>query len=129
MYIITFTDGTTFKGESPNNSKWNTMPNKAIKRLRYKILGHKILFENFEAYNHIVERIANISIPTGEKISRVILMTKYNKVVRKLIFDYINKKVHIEFATWSQEFNGRKVTGWKKGIEYNTNLNPIWKVN
>lgn len=124
MYRITFIDDTTFDGGTINNSKWNEMPPKQIKRLDYFLFDKKIIFENYEAYNHIVEYSYIINIKQNI-ISKIILMAKKDNQIVAVLFDTLHKCVQIKNYEFGREYLGRSTTGWKQGIPHQ---NPIFKV-
>ena len=106
------------------------MPNKAIKKLIYEFKTHRIILENYEAYNHIVERTLILKkgaySPGGERISQVILMAKKNRGTTKIIIDFIKYKCYCEQTLYGKEYRGKSVTGWKTGIK---NLRPKITIN
>ena len=120
MYKVVFEDNTVFIGGEPNDSKWNEMPDKPIKKIEYYLSKIPIVLENFEAYNHIIERVKFINRP-GQRITKIILMGKKKSLVYQLIFDLKKKKMFQEKTLYNKQY-----TGWKIGIE---NLKPIIKFN
>lgn len=115
MYKITFLDGIIFEGGNPENSKWLFSPNKPIQKLEYKFLGSLITLENYEAYNHLVERVAFLQ-GKGQRITKVILMVKKGNDVMKLIYDLKRGQIYSDVALFGHEYQGKPCSGWKVGI-------------
>lgn len=124
-YTIIFTDNSVFKGGDINNSLWNTMPNKPILKLIYKILDKTITLENYESYNHLVEHISFLQ-NNKKMITKVILMVKKGNDVMKLICDLTKNKIYPDVAVIGKEYQGKPVTGWKLGIK---NKQPKTTIN
>lgn len=116
MYKIIFNDDTEFIGGEYNNSKWNEIPNKPIKKISYNLLNHTIIFEEYEAYNHLVEKIQFILNNNQTAISKIFLMAKKNNIVYTIIFDLFNKKIYQETYEFGEEYYGKSTSGWKQGI-------------
>ena len=118
MYKITFADNTHFLGGEPDNSHWNDIPHKGIVGLEYSLLGVNIMLRGFEAYNHIVERAIILNPKNGmnsERITRIILMGKWQKRVYKVIYDLVRQKVIKEVEISSIQTADLGVTGWIDG--------------
>jgi hypothetical protein len=115
MYLVNFITGETFRGGNPNNSKWNEI-NKPIKSIKYKTPINTILLQDYEAYNHIVERVGFIQ-GSGQLITKVILMVKSGEDVMKLILDVRKNKIYSKLAKFGKEYNNKPTTGWKEGIK------------
>src|SRR5580698_7382923 len=100
MYKIQFSDNTEFTGGEPDESLWDKIPEgKSIASLEYSFLGVSMLLKGFEAYNHVVEHavvMLNVSgqtYPTTHRISRVILLGKWQNRVYEIIYDLKHKRV------------------------------------
>ena len=135
MYKIQFADNSEFIGGEPDESLWDKIPEgKSIASLQYSFLGVSMLFEGFEAYNHVVEHavvMLNVSgqtFPTTERITQVILLGKWQNRVYEIIYDLIHKRVYQDVEFIGKENadkegsqvgpllkNTRAVTGWIKG--------------
>jgi hypothetical protein len=126
MYKIIFNDDTEFIGGEYNNSKWNEIPNKPIKKISYNLLNHTIIFEEYEAYNHLVEKVQFILNNNQAAIGKIFLMAKKNNIVYTIIFDLFNKKIYQETYEFGKEYYGGSTSGWKQGI---LSENPIYKIN
>jgi len=114
MYKIIFEDNSIFKGH-PEHCKWNTMPGKAIKRIEYTYKNSTIVLEGYEQYCHIVKK-GNALIGSFNGIMQVILMARTKKESHLFIWDLIKGEFSTATAETDKEYNGEKVTGWKKGL-------------
>jgi hypothetical protein len=115
MYIIYFEDGDIFKGGNPNNSKWNEIPNKTIKKIQYILMGKTVYLENYNKYNHIVERYNLLNKKTSG-ISKVLLMGEKAGVVKRFVFDLLHNCFYEDITEVGKEYNNNPVLGWKKGV-------------
>lgn len=138
MFITTFTDGSTFQGGNPQDSKWDQMPNLPIKEIEYSLTPFiKYVFKDFDGYNHCVERVRGVNT-SFERITRVIIMGRTENRVYQIMLDQdgsvyqlvvpVGKEYSVEsklqngkFAGWS---NAKPLTGWKKGIELGPDQSP-----
>jgi hypothetical protein len=119
MLTIKFTDGEVLKGGS-----WNTLPNKPISKVALEVPGHKIIMQDYEMYNHLVERVFNV-IGKTTTIRAIYLMGKKGNQVQIINYNLITGQIIESHAEFCQEYNGRPSTGWKNGI---ADLNPTYKV-
>lgn len=117
MHIITFEDLSIWQGGEPNNSRWNEMPNKAIKKIEYSLFNAKISFENYEAYNHIVEHSTMLFGNELPRITKILLIAKKGNISYIYTFDLLAKEGYTRSVEFGKEINDREVTGWKKGLE------------
>ena len=116
MYSIIFKDNTIFKGNNPENSNWNSMPNKLIKSITYKYKNRTVILENYCEYNHIVKR-GNIIVGGGfSGILKVIVMGRTKKESNLFIWDLKRGEFYSATAEINKEYEGKKVTGWKEGV-------------
>ncbi len=115
-YKIVYEDKTTFKGGNPDNSKWTEI-NKPIIKWEYKLGKQTIIFEGYEAYNHVVERFQIMGQKPGQNgICGIILMVKMANQVHKVMFNFRTSKVTQELVEFGKEYRGKPHSGWKKGI-------------
>ena len=110
MYKIRFSDDSEFTGGEPNESLWNQIPQgKSITALEYSFLGTNMLFKGFEAYNHIVEHavvLLNYSgqtYPPAQRITRVIIMAKWQNRVYEVVYDIKNQQVYQQIEVIGKE--------------------------
>ena len=116
-YKITHIDNTTFIGGEPNDSKW-TFINKPIIKLEYKLGKRTLVLENFEAYNHVVERFQIMGSKPGQSgICRLIIMTRIKNKVLKVIYNFIKRNITQEICKFGKEYRGKPHNGWKIGIK------------
>jgi hypothetical protein len=125
MYTLVFNDGEVFLGGEPENSLWNNMPLKPIRKIEYNLLGHTVIFEGYESYNHLVEKVQFIHNAKGTRISKIVLMAKKNNIIYSYIFDLLNNRIDTETAEFGKEYYGKPTTGWKEGMKEG---NPIYKL-
>ena len=115
MYKITFSDGEIWQGGSIENSKWNEMPIKPIQSLNYTLSNKIIILENYEAYNHLIERI--YTLDGRQYTTKIILLAKKENNVFKFEFDFLKRKINFDILTFGKEYYGRSTSGWKQGIK------------
>ncbi|HED05176.1 MAG TPA: hypothetical protein ENI61_00660 [Ignavibacteria bacterium] len=118
MYTVIFNDNSQFIGGSINDSKWNEMPNKPIKKLTYYVKNTYGL-SGFEKYNHLVTKVITVSPKIKEKsviYTELFLMGLRNQIVYMIIVDLMTGKVRRDARHSGSEYNGRKSEGWKLGI-------------
>jgi hypothetical protein len=127
MYQLTFSDNTTFKGQSFNGD-WNKMPILPIKRFEYFFATNKISFEGFGAYNHSYTSYQFLK--GNKKITCLYLMCKDDNKVQVFIYDFITKKMYKYVSVFGKELMSPKrnklgdiigweqaqpITGWREG--------------
>jgi hypothetical protein len=117
MYTVTFTDGTTFQGGNPADSKWSEIPKKQIRSILYELTPFiKYSFSNFEAYNHCVERVRGVN-KSFETITKVIIMGLTGNRVYQIMMDKDGGVYQIvvphgkEYSPHSKYVDG-KFVGW-----------------
>ncbi len=126
MYTIVFDDYTTFSGGSIEDSKWNTMPNKKIQSIAYKLHQSKVVvISGFSRYNQLVERVRFVN-KAGEKITKFIIMATHNDITYQLIVDFQTNKIYQKKTEKDKEYLNRSVTGWKDGVF--DSCNPYFKL-
>ena len=123
MYIIIFEDGTRFIGGSLENSLWNNIPDKRIKRIQYKYKGHIFILEGYENYNHIIEKSF---VNNKDIILKIILMGKISLQVESIVIDVKSNQAFRVLCDWGKEYRNFPTTGWKLGQE--VSLNPTIKI-
>lgn len=114
MYKVVYIDDSVFEGGKVNNSLWNLIEDKEIKRIEYSLYNKTIILENYEAYNHIVKRAKFFN--KEERITQVYLMGKNKNYVERFIFDFIKNRFDCDVVEFGKEFNDKSTNGWKKGI-------------
>lgn len=110
MLIVKFDNG-----EIVQNTSWLSLPNNPIKRLKYLFNGKIILMENYESYNHLVEKVYNL-LGGGTTIRAVYLMGMKNNKVKVIRLNLLDRTIKEEETVFNKEYNGRPSTGWKAGI-------------
>ena len=121
MYKVYFEDNTVFDGGTLNNSKWNEIPDKPIRKIEYKLLSTTIKLEGYESYNHLLEMCSFITGGVGlgtnyKRLTKIILMGKRGDVVDAIVYNLLKKKAFKETLKAGQEYNNRPSNGWKTGL-------------
>lgn len=125
MYLVYLEDNSVFDCGTLHNSKWNEIPDKPITKLVYFIGGRKITLENYEQYNHLLERTKILNKEGLERITKVILLGKKGNKIDRIIFNLIENKIKPEEVDWRKEYYDSPTTGWKNGTVGTTGT---WKV-
>lgn len=123
MYKVLFTDGSEFSGGDIFESGWNEMSEKPIASLQYSLFGVNLVLRGFESYNHVLENVIFLNRPgitakTGHRISKIILMGKWQGRIYEVIYDLAQAKVFQRVEPYNQKY-----TGWKKGA-FDPNCHP-----
>jgi hypothetical protein len=116
---------------------WNGLPDKPIQKISLVINNKRIILENYESYNYLIERGYNI-IGNNLFIRNIYIMGKIGNLVKVItvntfdnkIYEYENEfgKEYLAGYTGqliTSEYNGRPSTGWKAGV---FSLIPIYKI-
>ena len=114
MYKVTFNDGSEVIGGEPENSKWDTLPQKPIKSILIELMGQKVLLSGFEAYTHVVEHVVGVNVAL-KKISRVLLMGLFKNRSYQVIYDFDKAKVEYLTTREGEELRGKRIGGWRVG--------------
>lgn len=115
MYEITFISGEVWRGGNIQNSKWNEIPNKPIKKLEYFLFNHHLVLENFNAYNHLKEKISTLDGKT--LITKIYVLVKENNKVIYFEYNFKNQQIIKKESIYGCEYYGKPAGGWKQGIE------------
>lgn len=122
MYKIIYEDESTFvAGKDLENSKWNEMPDKPIRRIEYTLLNRTLILENYEEYNHLVMK-ASVLFSKLSGVIKVILVTKEKENINKFTFNLLTNQIILDENCEDKKSSS---TGWKKGI---ADLNPTYKL-
>jgi hypothetical protein len=114
MYKIIFIDRSEWMGGEPNNSLWNSMPNKPIKEIKYSLFNQSFILNNYDAYNHLAERTSTLD--GQQSITKVFLMGKKGNRVDIIVFDLQKKQIYKQTKEFEKEYYGNPTSGWKQGI-------------
>lgn len=112
MYKITYMDDSIFIGGDIANSRWNEIC-KPIKCLEYSLLKQPIILKDYDAYNHLIEKVY---VQGQERILKIILMARKGEAVDCINIDFQNNKAYKSTALFGAEYCDRPTTGWKVGI-------------
>ena len=119
MLSIKFQDGELIQGKG-----WGDLPNKPIKRITVQIKDKKIILENFEAYNHLIEKCLLI-IGNQTFIRSRYFMGRIGNNVKVIHYNFLTDECREYTAPYGQEYQGRASTGWKLGIFDSTSNSQI----
>lgn len=116
FYTVTFDDGSQFIGGTIHESKWNDMPDKLVRQIKYSFGNKEFILKGFEAYNQLIER-GHILNGKHKKtiITSIMIMGKVNQKVYLILFDFMSKKTSKLIVSFGEEYRGTSSTGWKKG--------------
>ena len=110
MLSVKFQDGELIKGVS-----WLELPNKPISKIVMELNLHKIILQNYESYNYLIERVYNLIGKTMNVRGVYLMGIKENKV-HIVYYNLIKEKITESDTEVGQEYNGRPSTGWRNGI-------------
>lgn len=112
MLTIKFEDGELVQGRG-----WMDLPNKAIKRVKLQVDDKIFVMEDYESYNHLVEK-AFMPLNQGKTlIKRVLLMGRKEHYVKVIGYNFLTNEKEEYVSAFGFEYNGRVSTGWKQGIK------------
>lgn len=111
-------------GEIVQNVPWLSLPNEPIKRLKYIFNDKTIILEDYESYNHLVEKCYNL-MEGNTFVRAVYLLGRKGEHIRGIKINLMDKSVIEYTAPYTQEYNGRPSTGWKLGV---LDLNPSYMI-
>lgn len=115
-YQIIFSDFSSFTGNALED-KWKLLPNKRIIKWEFKLAKHQIIFENYEAYNLVVEKYQIMGSQPGQcGVFGIILMAKKGHQVLKIRYNALKGKVTQEIALWGKEYRDKPHKYWKMGV-------------
>jgi hypothetical protein len=117
LFSIIYADGTVFKGGTLLNSGWNEI-NKPIKELCYHFPTETLILSDYEKYNHIIVHRRKLQM---NWISHIIILAKKDNMLFRFIYVTKKNKLHADKTVYSENFNGRPISGWKIGMN---NLMP-----
>lgn len=120
MLTVKLTNGEILKGGG-----WNTLPDTPISKIALEISGHKIIMQDYESYNHLIEKAFNV-IGGSTQVRAIYLMGRKGDDVQVIKVNLIDNSIITGSAPHSQEYNGRPSTGWKFGV---CNLTPQYFIN
>lgn len=113
MLSIKFTDGEII--QEPNLN-WNSLPNKTIRYLDYKIGNKTIRLMGYNKYLRLKEMAQGVNIKlTG--IIKIILVGQIADICDKVTIDLINKKISTEQVPFDIIYHNRPIDDkfWRIG--------------
>jgi hypothetical protein len=111
MLTIKFVDG-----ELVQNVGWNSLPNKVIRYMDYKIGNQTIRFMGFERYLALKEMVYGLNVKI-DRASKMILVGQTDVMCTKLTLDLINFTCKKEEVPFQELYNGQSIADnlWKSG--------------
>lgn len=115
MYKVIYQDSSVFTGGDLKNSLWTNINNKIAQLIYY--YPKLIKLENYESYNHIIEKawINGKIYPL-----KILLMGQKNNVVDITCIDLKTNQITEYTKEFGKEYNNSSTSGWKEGIKYAT---------
>ena len=111
MLTVKFTDG-----ELVQNVGWNSLPNKVIRYMDYKVGNQTVRFMGFERYLALKEMVYGVNVKI-DKVSKMILVGQNGGICTKLSLDLINGLCKKEEVLFQELYNGKPIADnlWKPG--------------
>lgn len=111
MLSIKFVDGELVK-----NVDWNTLPNKVIRWMDYKLGNQTIRLMGYERYLRLKEIVYGVNV-SFNCISKIILIGQNGIMCDKITIDLINNKVTKEQVSFETVYNDKPIDDkfWKAG--------------
>ena len=119
MLTIKFVDG-----ELVTNVGWNSLPNKVIRYMDYKVGNQTIRFMGFERYLALKEMVYGVNVKL-DRVSKMILVGQTGIMCTKLTLNLINGSCKKEEVPFQELYNGQPIADnlWKSGeITDNPNI-------
>jgi hypothetical protein len=111
MLSLKYTDGELIK-----NVDWNTLPNKTIRYMDFKVGNQTIRFMGYQRYLRLKEMVYGVN--NGLRgMSKVILVGDKGVSCTKVTIDMLNKKITKEEVLSIEVYNGQTIDNkfWKIG--------------
>ena len=111
MLTIKFTDG-----ELVTNVDWNSLPNKVIRSMNYKVGNKTIKLMGYERYLRLKEMVQGVNVSL-KGMSKVILFGQNGVMCDKVTIDYIKNTCSKEQVLFTEAYNGKPIDDkfWKAG--------------
>ena len=110
-FIVTYTDGSIFEGDSFAGDWLKIDDTKQIVQLEY-ILGNScIIMSGFKQYNHCKERLG-LQV---KGYSKVILMGRTEGNSLLITFDLLENKIYKVEKPYGEEYGKQILDGWQEG--------------
>jgi hypothetical protein len=111
MLTIKFTDG-----ELVTNVDWNSLPNKPIRYMDYKVGGQTIRLMGYERYLRLKEMVQGLN-SSFKGMSKVILYGQTGAMCDRVTLDLIKNTCSKEQVLFTEAYNGKPVEDrfWKQG--------------
>jgi hypothetical protein len=111
MLTIKFTDG-----ELVTNVDWNSLPNKSIRYMDYKVKNTTIRFMGYDKYLRLKEMVRGVN-QNFETMSKVILVGQEGETCTKVTLDLLNATCKKEKVPFQELYNGKPIADnfWRIG--------------
>lgn len=111
MLSIKFTDGELIK-----NVDWNTLPNKVIRYIDYKVGNKTIRLMGYERYLRLKEMVQGVNIDF-KGISKIILYGQTGAMCTMVTLDMINGTYQKDEVLFTEAYNGKPIEDkyWRAG--------------
>jgi hypothetical protein len=111
MLTIKFTDG-----ELVTNVDWNSLPNKPIRYMDYKVGNQTIRMMGYERYLRLKEMVQGVNVAL-KGVSKVILVGQNGMMCTKVTLDMMNNTCKKEELPFQEVYNGQPIDDkfWRAG--------------
>jgi len=111
MLSIKFIDG-----ELVTNVDWNSLPNKVIRYMDYKVGNKTIRFMGYERYLRLKEMVHGVNIAL-KGMSKVILYGQIGIMCTRVTLDMINGTFKKDEVLFTEAYNGKPIDDkfWRAG--------------
>lgn len=111
MLTIKFVDG-----ELVQNVDWNSLPNKVIRYMDYKIGNQTVRLMGYERYLRLKEIVQGLNVAL-KGVSKVILVGQNGVMCDRVIIDMLNNKVTKDEIAFDAVYNNQIIDDkfWKAG--------------
>jgi hypothetical protein len=103
-------------GELVRNVDWNSLPNKPIRYMDYKIGNQTIRLMGYERYLRLKEMVQGVNVAL-KGMSKVILYGQNGIMCTRVTLDLINKTCKKDEVLFTEAYNGQPVEDkfWRAG--------------
>ena len=102
QFQLNFIDNNTFLGNSLQGD-WKLVQDTPIERLTFNFAGIRLTLENYEEYNHVIEKISLMG--KGNFINKILIIGRENDCANIFEFDLKNKRFQRNVLPIGQEYN------------------------
>lgn len=111
MLNIKFVDG-----ELVTNVDWNSLPNKPIRYMDYKVGKQTIRLMGYERYLRLKEMVEGVNVPL-KGVSKIMLFGQTGALCTRVTLDMMNNTCKQEKLPFQEAYNGKAIDDkfWKSG--------------